>query len=243
VDGLRLAATEIGDRIALALQALGQERGVDVRRPLLRIDYRPEAAAAPFRFDMAGGKLHRTGCPAIPRASSQALYSVWDPGEGLPALACEKCQPVAIESAHMRQDSSLDIIYGFLSIVDQFGSVLRERGREYRNSRRGKRLAKDLMFTGRTLSAEEALQFGLVNRVAATERYLDDALKLAEEIAARAPLAVRAAKKMVDQAFELSLNVGLRQERQEFYNLFATDDQKEGMKAFKEKRKPVFTGK
>ena len=165
MDGLRLAATEIGDRIALALQALRQEPGVDVRRPLLRIDYRPEAAAAPFRFDMAGGKLHRTGCPAIPRASSQALYSVWDPGEGLPALACEKCQPVAIESAHMRQDSSLDIIYGFLSIVDQFGSVLKERGREYRNSRRGRRLAKDLsgMFSVLDQTQQDALQLTLAS--------------------------------------------------------------------------------
>ena len=165
MDGLRLAATEIGDRIALALQALRHERGVDVRRPLLRIDYRPEAAAAPFRFDMAGGKLHRTGCPAIPRASSQALYSVWDPSDGLPALACEKCQPVAIESAHMSQDSSLDIIYGFLSIVDQFGSVLRERGREYRNSRRGRRLAKDLsgMFSALDQTQQDALQLTLAS--------------------------------------------------------------------------------
>jgi hypothetical protein len=165
VDGLRLAATEIGDRIALALQALRQERGVDVRRPLLRIDYRPEAAAAPFRFDMAGGKLHRTGCPAILRAPSQALYSVWDPGEELPALACEKCRPAAIESAHMRQDSSLDIIYGFLSIVDQFGSVLTERGREYRNSRRGRRLAKDLsgMFSALDQTQQDALQLTLAS--------------------------------------------------------------------------------
>lgn len=165
MDGLRLAATEIGDRIALALQALRQERGVDVRRPLLRIDYRPEAAAAPFRFDMAGGKLHRTGCPAILRAPSQALYSVWDPGEELPALACEKCRPAAIESAHMRQDSSLDIIYGFLSIVDQFGSVLTERGREYRNSRRGRRLAKDLsgMFSALDQTQQDALQLTLAS--------------------------------------------------------------------------------
>jgi hypothetical protein len=165
MDGLRLAATEIADRIALALQALGRKRGVDVRRPLLRIDYRPEAAAAPFRFDLVGGKLHRTGCPAIPRAPSQAIYSVWDPGEELPALACERCQPAPIESAHMRQDSSLDIIYGFLSIMDQFGSVLEERGREYRNSRRGRRLAKDLSgkFSALDRAQQEALQLTLAS--------------------------------------------------------------------------------
>ena len=107
----------------------------------------------------------------------------------------------------------------------------------------GKALAMEMILNNRTLSAQEALQFGLVNRVAATERYLDEALKMAEEIAARAPLAVRAAKKMIDQAFELSLSEGLGQERQEFYNLFATEDQKEGMKAFVEKRQPVWKGK
>jgi enoyl-CoA hydratase len=68
-------------------------------------------------------------------------------------------------------------------------------------------------------------------------------LKLAEEIAARAPSAVRAAKKMINQAYEKPLSEGLRQERQEFYNLFTTEDQKEGMKAFIEKRKPVWKGK
>ena len=107
----------------------------------------------------------------------------------------------------------------------------------------GKALAMEMILNNRTLSAQEALQFGLVNRVAATERYLDEALKMTEEIAARAPLAVRAAKKMIDQAFELSLSEGLGQERQEFYNLFATEDQKEGMKAFIEKRQPVWKGK
>ncbi len=107
----------------------------------------------------------------------------------------------------------------------------------------GKALAMEMILNNRTLSAQEALQFGLVNRVVATERYLDEALELAGEIAARAPLAVRAAKKMIDQANELPLSEGLERERQEFYNLFATEDQKEGMKAFIEKRQPVWNGK
>jgi enoyl-CoA hydratase len=107
----------------------------------------------------------------------------------------------------------------------------------------GKPLAMEMILNNRTLSAQEALQFGLVNRVVATERYLDEALKLAEEIAARAPSAVRAAKKMINQAYEKPLSEGLREERQEFYNLFTTEDQKEGMKAFIEKRKPVWKGK
>jgi hypothetical protein len=151
---------EAGDLVALELQELFRSRRIDARPGLLRIDNQREAANAPFHFDMVGGKLHRTGCPAIPRASSQALYAVWNPGAELPALACEKCRPAPIESSNMSRDSSLDIIYGFLSIVDQFGSVLKERGKEYRNSRRGRRLAKDLsgMFSALDQSQQEALQ-------------------------------------------------------------------------------------
>jgi enoyl-CoA hydratase len=75
------------------------------------------------------------------------------------------------------------------------------------------------------------------------ESYLEEALKLAEEIALRAPLAVYAAKKMINQAFERTLAEGLAEEKQTFYNLFATEDQKEGMNAFAEKRKPEWKGK
>jgi hypothetical protein len=135
---------EIGDRIALALQALARQPGVDVRRPLLRIDYRREAAAAPFRFDMTGGKLHRRGCSAISRTAHTALYSIWEARPELPAVACEQCRPAPQEAVDMSQDQSFDIIYGLLSVVDQFGSVLRDRGREFRKSARGRRVAKDL---------------------------------------------------------------------------------------------------
>ena len=107
----------------------------------------------------------------------------------------------------------------------------------------GKALAMEMILNNRTLSALEAYQFGLVNRVVPVERYLDEALKLAEEIASRAPLAIRAAKKMVNQSYELTLSEGLVEEKQAFYNLFASEDQKEGMKAFIEKRKPDWRGK
>jgi enoyl-CoA hydratase len=107
----------------------------------------------------------------------------------------------------------------------------------------GKALAMEMILNNRMLSAQEALQHGLVNRVVPVDTYLDEALKLAEEIASRAPLAVRAAKKMIDQVYERTLAEGLSVEKQEFYNLFATEDQKEGMKAFAEKRKPNWTGK
>jgi enoyl-CoA hydratase len=106
----------------------------------------------------------------------------------------------------------------------------------------GKAIAMEMILNNRTLSAQEAYQFGLVNRVVPVDAYLTEALKLAEEIASRAPLAVRAAKKMINQSYELTLSSGLSEERQTFYNLFASEDQKEGMKAFIEKRKPEWKG-
>ena len=107
----------------------------------------------------------------------------------------------------------------------------------------GKVIAMEMILNDRRLTAQEAYQFGLVNRVVPVERYLEEALKLAQEIAGRAPVAVRAAKKMINQAFERTLADGLTEEKQEFYNLFATEDQKEGMQAFIEKRKPEWKGK
>jgi enoyl-CoA hydratase len=107
----------------------------------------------------------------------------------------------------------------------------------------GKALAMEMVLNNRTLSANEALQFGLVNRVVPVERCLDEALKLAGEIAARAPVAVRIGKAMVNQAFERPLTEALQVERQELYNLFSTEDQKEGMRAFIEKRKPEWKGR
>jgi enoyl-CoA hydratase len=107
----------------------------------------------------------------------------------------------------------------------------------------GKVIAMEMILNDRRLTAQEAYQFGMVNRVVPMESYLEEALKLAEEIASRAPAAVRAAKKMINQAFERTLSEGLAAEKQEFYSLFATEDQKEGMRAFIEKRQPEWKGK
>lgn len=107
----------------------------------------------------------------------------------------------------------------------------------------GKVIAMEMILNDRRLTAQEAYQFGMVNRVVPVEGYLEEALQLAEEIASRAPLAVRAAKKMINQTFERTLSDGLAAEKQEFYNLFATEDQREGMQAFVEKRKPEWKGK
>jgi enoyl-CoA hydratase len=107
----------------------------------------------------------------------------------------------------------------------------------------GKSKAMELILTGRYLSAREAEQFGLAARVVPVEVYLDEALKLANEIAARPPIAVRFAKEAINKAFEMSLREGLEFERRLFYFLFATDDQKEGMRAFVEKRQAKWTGR
>ena len=107
----------------------------------------------------------------------------------------------------------------------------------------GKPIAMEMILNERKLNAQEALHFGLANRVAPLSDYLNDALKLAEEIASRAPLAVRAAKRAINHSYESFLKDGLSEEKQIFYNLFGTEDQKEGMKAFVEKRKPTWMGK
>lgn len=107
----------------------------------------------------------------------------------------------------------------------------------------GKAVAMEMVLNNRTLSAQEALSFGLVNRVVPVENFLDDAISLAEEIAGRAPLAVRAGKEAVNAVFESSLTEGLSTEKELFYRLFSTEDQKEGMEAFIAKRKPNWQGK
>jgi enoyl-CoA hydratase len=106
----------------------------------------------------------------------------------------------------------------------------------------GKALAMEMVLNNRTLSAQEALQFGLVNRIVPVERYLEEALAFANEIAARAPLAVQFGKEAVNHAFESFLADGLKDERRAFYYLFASEDQKEGMRAFAEKRQPEWKG-
>jgi enoyl-CoA hydratase len=107
----------------------------------------------------------------------------------------------------------------------------------------GKMIAMEMVLNNRTLTAQEALDYGLVNRVVPVESYLEEALGLAQEIAGRAPLAIQLGKEAVNQAFETTLSDGLAEERRAFYFLFASEDQKEGMQAFVEKRKADWQGK
>jgi enoyl-CoA hydratase len=107
----------------------------------------------------------------------------------------------------------------------------------------GKALAMDVILTGRFLSAAEAARHGLVSRVVPREHFYEEALRVAREMAAKGPIALRLAKEAVLKAAETTLSEGLEYERKLFYMLFDTEDQKEGMRAFLEKRKPEFKGK
>jgi enoyl-CoA hydratase len=107
----------------------------------------------------------------------------------------------------------------------------------------GKAKSMELILTGRFLSAEEAHYYGLVNKVVPKEMYMHEALQLAKEIAQLSPVAVQLAKEAVNRSFETHLDEGLAFERKNFYLTFASEDQKEGMKAFVEKRKADFKGK
>jgi enoyl-CoA hydratase len=171
------------------------------------------------RFDRLR-KLHKAVIAAV---------SGWCLGGGNElAMACDMI--VASESARFGQpEINIGVIPGAGGTQRLTRSV-------------GKAVAMEMVLNNRTLTAEEALQHGLVNRIVPVERYLEEALELAEQIAARAPLAVRLGKEAVNQAFESFLMDGIKDERQAFYLLFASQDQKEGMSAFVEKRKADWKG-
>jgi enoyl-CoA hydratase len=107
----------------------------------------------------------------------------------------------------------------------------------------GKSKAMEMILTGNRIGAEEAKTLSLVSKVVPKEVYLEEAKKVANEIASKSPVAVRLAKLAVNKSFQMGLADGLDFERELFFLLFASEDKKEGMNAFMEKRKPVFKGK
>lgn len=107
----------------------------------------------------------------------------------------------------------------------------------------GKYRAMEMVLTGEPMNATEAHERGLVNKIVPVELLLDEAKKIAAKIASKPPLAVKLAKEAIIKSSNTSLDEGLDFERKSFYILFASEDRKEGMKAFMEKRKPEFKGK
>ncbi len=145
------------------------------------------------------------------------------------AMACDMV--VAAESARFGQpEINLGIIPG-------------AGGTQRLTRLAGKHRAMELILTGRHISAEEAQRMGLCNRVVPQEVYLEEAKQLAREVAAKAPVAVRLAREAVLKAQDTTLEIGTDYERRVFYLLFSTEDQKEGMRAFLEKRRPEFKGR
>jgi enoyl-CoA hydratase/carnithine racemase len=101
----------------------------------------------------------------------------------------------------------------------------------------------DMILTARMMDAAEAERAGLVSRIVPADKLLDEAMAAARKIAAQSPLAVMMNKELVDAAYETTLSAGVAMERRLFHSLFAFEDQKEGMAAFVEKRKPQFKGR
>ena len=169
-------------------------------------------------------RLRQIGKPVIAAVSGFAL------GGGCElAMACDMI--VASETARFGQpEINLGVIPG-------------AGGTQRMTLAVGKALAMEMILNGRLLTADEALKHGLVNRVVPAEVYLEEAVKLAAEIAERAPIALRLAKEAVNAVYEMPLQAGLAYERHLFYTLFSTADQKEGMDAFINKRKPAWKGK
>ena len=170
------------------------------------------------------GRLRTIRKPVI------AAVSGWALGAGFEiALSCDMI--VASESAK----------FGLPEVT--IGVIPGAGGTQRLTRAVGKPIAMEMILNNRTLTAQEALQFGIVNRLAPVESYLEEAFILADQVASRAPLAVRAAKRMINQTYERTLSEGLAEEKQVFYNLFASQDQKEGMRAFIEKRQPSWKGR
>jgi len=183
----------------------------------------PESLRAGGAFDR-WDELRQVGLPIIAAVRGYAL------GGGCElAMACDLI--VAGEDAQFGQpEIKLGVIPG--------------AGGTQRLTRAiGKARAMELILTGRSLTAREADAAGLVSLVVPAEETLDRAIELAVRIAAMPPIAVRAAKAMVNEAADTLLTEGLAAERQAFFDLFATDDQTEGMAAFAQKRAPTWHGR
>ena len=234
-----------------ALNALSPELMEELGQALLNFDTDPDVGAIVItgsqRAFAAGADIKAMATASATDMLLNDLISKWETilhikkpviaavsgyalGGGFElAMACDMI--VASESAQFGQpEINLGIIPGFGGTQRLARTV-------------GKALAMEMVLLDRRLSAQEAQQFGLVNHVFPVETYLDEALRLAQKLARQAPVAVRLGKETVNKAFELSLAEGLVFERRAFQMLFATADQKEGMAAFVEKRRPQWQGK
>ena len=128
------------DFVAQSLQALNSNQRLRGKQPLLRIDNLKDAAQAPFQLDASTGRLHRRGCRAIPARSRLALYGLWNFGPEEGKLICPSCKPEPMKKTTEARSDATDILFGLVSLIDQFSGVLQERGQDYRSSEGGRQL-------------------------------------------------------------------------------------------------------
>lgn len=222
--------------LALALEALDQD--ADIRAIVLTggekvfaagTDIKEMVDATPFDDRLQGRLAFRDRINKISKPVIAAVSGLTLGGGCELAMCCDII--IASETARFGQpEVNLGIIPG-------------SGGTQRLTRTVGKYRAMEMVLTGDFINAAEAHTLGLVAKVVPVEFLIEEAKGIAKKIAAKPPLAVKSAKEAVLKAFETSLGEGLEFERKSFYLLFASEDKREGMKAFIEKRKPEFKGK
>jgi enoyl-CoA hydratase len=236
-DALNALSFELTDELATALEALDRDpacrciviTGSGERAFAAGADIKELATQTAVSLTADDGFRHWGRIKRIRKPLIAAVRGVALGGGCELAMACDMI--VAAEDARFGQP---EIKLG----------VMPGAGGTQRLTRAiGKAKSMELVLTGRTMDAREAETRGLVTRVVPAEVTIESSLELAAEVASQAPLAVLAAKAAVQQADELPLEAGLEFERRNFFLLFATDDQREGMDAFTSKRQPTWKGR